>query len=113
MESSVVEMWEPTRVRTVTLTCIVLHNICIEREDTLSNQLDLTIDPETNERTPREVIREILNMRNCQKVADNSRQAARIWDALTQMLWQEKRGLVVWNYILILPEQFVIIIIIW
>ena len=83
----------PEKVRTVALTCIVLHNICIKREDTLSNQLDLTIDPETNERRPREVIREILNMRNCQKVPDNSRQAARIRDALTQMLWQEKQGL--------------------
>ena len=83
----------PEKVCTVTLTCIVLHNICIKREDTLSNQLDLTIDPETNERRPREVIREILNMRNCQKVPDNSRQAARIRDALTQMLWQEKQGL--------------------
>ena len=52
----------PEKVRNVTPACIVLHNICIEREDTLSNQHDLTIDPETSERRPREVIREILNM---------------------------------------------------
>ena len=83
----------PEKVRTITLACIVLHNICIEREDTLSNQLNLSVDPGTNKRRDREVIRQILNMRNCQRVPDNSRQATRIRNALTQQLWREKEGL--------------------
>lgn len=83
----------PEKVRTITLACVVLHNVCIERKDTLSNQLDLTVDPATNDRRDREVIRRILNMRSCKRVPDNSRQAARIRDALTQKLWKEKEGL--------------------
>ena len=83
----------PEKVRTITLACIVLHNICIEREYTLSNQLDLSVDPGTNKRRDREVIHQILNMRNCQRVPDNSRQATRIRNALTQQLWREKEGL--------------------
>ena len=80
-------------VRDNTLACIVLHNICIERRETLSRQLDATIDPATNQRRPRDVIRRLLNMTNCQPIRDNCRQASRIREVLTQKLWREKQGL--------------------
>jgi hypothetical protein len=32
-------------VRTVTLACMVLHNICIDQGDSLARKLDLTVDP--------------------------------------------------------------------
>ena len=79
-------------VRDNTLACIVLHNICIERGDTLSRQLDATIDPTTNQRRPRDVIRRLLNMTNCRPIRDNCRQASRIRTVLTQKLWREKQG---------------------
>ena len=41
-------------VRDNTLACIALHNICIERGETLCRQLDATVDPATNQRRPRE-----------------------------------------------------------
>ena len=43
-------------VRMTTLACIVLHNICIERGDTSSKKLDLSIDAATNGRRNRDVI---------------------------------------------------------
>ena len=83
----------PEIVRMVTLACIVLHNICIEREDTISRKLDLTFDPLTNNRRDRDEIRRLLLMRNCQRVNDTSYQASCIRNALSQMFWREKQGL--------------------
>ena len=77
----------PHEAKTATLTCMVLHNICIEKGDTISRNLDLTIDPQTNERKPRDAIRDQLHMTACKKVLDTCIQAARIRDALTEKLW--------------------------
>ena len=70
--------WEspPETVCMTTLACIVLHNICIEQGDTISEKLDLSIDPATNGRRNRDVIRKQLVMTNCQRVRGNSCQAA-------------------------------------
>lgn len=80
----------PSEVKTTTLACMVLHNICIAKGDTISNKLDLTIDPHTNERQHREVIRDLLQMTACKKIKDSNAQAGRIGDALTDKLWREK-----------------------
>jgi hypothetical protein len=37
-------------VRRCALACVVLHNVCIERGDTISQKLDLTTDPLTQQR---------------------------------------------------------------
>lgn len=58
----------------------------------MSRQLDATIDPATNQRRPRDVIRRLLNMTNCLPIRDNCRQASRIRTVLTQKLWREKQG---------------------
>ena len=55
-------------VRDNTLACIVLHNICIEREKTLCRQIDGIVDTATNQRRPRDIIRRILNMTNCHPI---------------------------------------------
>ena len=44
---------EPDQVKTTALACIVLHNICIEKGETLSKKLDPAVDPVTNERRDR------------------------------------------------------------
>lgn len=49
---------------------MTLHNIGIEKGDTISRNLDITIDPQTNERKPREAIRDQLHMAACKKVVD-------------------------------------------
>lgn len=55
----------PYEVKVATLTCMVFHNICIAKGDTISKILDLTIDPLTNERKPRKAIRDQLHMISC------------------------------------------------
>ena len=44
----------------VTLACMVLHNVCLERGETMSKVLNLTTDPVTNQRRDRERIWELL-----------------------------------------------------
>ena len=78
-------------VRTVTLACMVLHNVCIARGDTIPKNLDLSIDPNTNEKRNSEIVRELLQMRECRKVKDTSKKAEKIRDALAEKLWSEKR----------------------
>ena len=80
----------PEEVKIATLACIVLHNICLERGDTIPTKLDLTIDPLTNQKRNRNTIRALLNMRNCKPVKDSSRSANQIRKALTNKLWSEK-----------------------
>ena len=44
------------------LASIVLHNICIEMGDIIPRNIDLTIDPSSNKRRPRDELREVLQM---------------------------------------------------
>ena len=74
----------PHEAKTATLACRVLHNICIVKGDTISRNLDRTIDPQTNERKHKEAIRDQLHMTACKKVVDTCMQAGRIRDALTE-----------------------------
>ena len=75
------------------LACILLHNICIEWQETLSRHLNATINLAANQRRPRDVIRHLLNVTNCQLIRDNFCQANRIRDVLTKKLSREKQGL--------------------
>lgn len=78
-------------VKTATLACMVLHNVCIDRGETLSKKLDLTLDPVTNQRRDRNRIREILQMLPCEKVRDSCQQADIIRNALADKLFLEKQ----------------------
>ena len=78
------------QVRTTTLACLVLHNVCIDQGDTISRKLDLTIDPNTQERRPREEIRKLLHMTNCSAVKDSSSEAQKVREALCKKLWLER-----------------------
>ena len=80
---------ESDQVKITALTCIILHNICIDKEETLSRKLDPTIDPLTNERRYRNTIRNLLQMRSCNKIKDTTAEAERIRNALCQKLWHE------------------------
>ena len=77
-------------VKICILACIILHNICLERGDTIPTKLDLTIDPLTNQKRDRNTIRDLLNMRNCKPVKDSSQSASKIRAVLTNTLWREK-----------------------
>lgn len=80
------------QVRTATLACVVLHNICINRGDSISKKLDLTVDPNTQEKRPCEEIRKLLQMRDCSNARDTSTEAKKVRDALCKKLWLEKNS---------------------
>ncbi|XP_028400782.1 protein ALP1-like [Dendronephthya gigantea] len=78
-------------VKIATLACIVLHNACIEYGDAISKKCDLSIDPVTNQKRDRETVREMLKMRSCRKLKDNSvDQGSKNREALKNMFYNEK-----------------------
>lgn len=82
------------KVRRCTLACVILHNVCIDKGDTMSRKLDLSIDPGTNQRT----IKKTTENEGCTGTRDNSLAAGKIWDCLSEKLWLEKQtGRVNWH----------------
>ena len=69
---------------------MVLHNVCIEREETITRKQDLTLDPFSNEKRPRAEIRELLKMRSCTKVKDTSAQGKIVRNAIAKKLMLER-----------------------
>ena len=51
-------------VKTTDLTAVVLHNICLEMEDTLVRSMELTVDLSSSKRRDREEVAAILDLIN-------------------------------------------------
>ena len=64
-------------VKSVTLACIELHNLCILLGDISPHHWDINLDPETNKMRPRDIVRELLQMRKCMPAKDSSKEAVR------------------------------------
>ncbi len=81
-------------VRRCALACVVLHNVCIEKGDTISSKLDLTNDPVTQQRRDPEVVRRLLDMRACKSTKDTkcSPAAKNLRNILANKLWVEKES---------------------
>eukprot|EP00112_Aurelia_sp_Birch-Aquarium-sp1_P015159 Seg3334.4 transcript_id=Seg3334.4/GoldUCD/mRNA.D3Y31 product="hypothetical protein" protein_id=Seg3334.4/GoldUCD/D3Y31 len=79
-------------VKAVTLACVVLHNLCIERGDVTLRHWDITHDPERNERRPTELVRDMLHMTYNTRILDNSKQAGKIRDILKRKFHDEKQN---------------------
>lgn len=69
--------------------------MCTDWGETLSKQLDLTLDPVTNQRRERNQVRELLQMTSCERIRDSSKQANAIRDAQADKLFMEKQTRVV------------------
>ena len=78
--------------KTAALACVVLHNICLEKEDTMMKKVDLAIDPKTGNWCERATIRELLQMRACDKIPHTDTMARLIREFLIEKLWLEKQG---------------------
>ena len=79
------------RMKVATLSCMVLHNVCLTRGDTIPRKLDLSIDPLTNEKRNPQHIRETLHIGVSSKTVEpGSNQANSIRNAITKKLWNEK-----------------------
>ena len=76
-------------VRTATLACTVLNNVCLMRRDSFPRELDLKVDPDGNEKRNKDEIRKLLLMREFRRVHDFSGEATRVRDALCGKSWVE------------------------
>ena len=74
------------------LAAIVLHNICLELGDLVIRPWDPSIDPMTNQTRPRDEVRQILMMRACRRIPDNSAQATVVRNALAVNFDEERSG---------------------
>ena len=77
-------------VKSMTLACIVLHNVCIALGDTLPCHLDVNVDPATNRMRPQAESLQLLKMRRCRTVRDTARQAAEVRVNLMQLFKSER-----------------------
>lgn len=79
-------------VKIMSLACVVLHNICIDMEDKAPISWDLTYDANTQQKQPRELVRELLNMRDCKRMRDTSAEATAVRECLKSKFWSENQG---------------------
>ena len=73
-----------------TLACIVLHNICIEKGNLISQNLDFTYDPVTNRKRLSEELRDILNMVTGAYTIENSKGSQSVRKALSDYFWEQQ-----------------------
>ena len=73
--------------KTAALACVFLHNICLEKGDTMTRKMDLAIDPKTGNRRDRATIRELLQMRACDNIPDTDTRAHLIREVLIDWQW--------------------------
>ena len=72
------------------LACIVLHNICIEKVDSISRKLDLSYDKNDNTRKSPEELRRILKMVSSKSYLDTSKGAAILRNNICDYLRSKK-----------------------
>jgi hypothetical protein len=77
-------------VKMATLACMILHNVCLEKGDTMPAKLDLTIDAVSGEKRDRTAIRDILLMKSSDKnVKLSSEQSEVMRKKITSKLMKE------------------------
>ena len=72
------------------LACTVLHNICIEKGDSISRKLDLSYDKNNNTRKSPEELRRILKMVSSKSHLDTSKGAAILRNNICDYFWSKK-----------------------
>ena len=83
---------QPENTKKAAPACVVLHNICLRKGDTITREMNLAIDPQTGNRRDRATIRKLLQMRACDKIPDTDTRARLIREGLIEKLWLEKQG---------------------
>ena len=80
-------------VKILGLTCVVLHNLCIDKEDTIPRKIDLSYYDVANKRRDRAELRDMLNLTNLRlKNYDTGRgEGVKVREAITKAFWDEKK----------------------
>ena len=82
---------EENTLKTMSLACVVLHNICIDLDDKTNRNWDVGYDQATNKRRPSGEARNLLHMTKCRRIPDTCKNAADARDSLKNKFWQEKQ----------------------
>ena len=79
-------------VKILGLSCVVLHNLYIDKEDIIPGKIDLSYDDVTNKRRGRAELRDMLNLTNLRlKNYDTGRgEGVKVREAVTKAFWDEK-----------------------
>ena len=78
-------------VRTVTLACIVMHNICIEKGDVAHRHWDLSLDATANLRRAGNELQDLIMIRQCPPLKDKNIVASKVMDYLKGKCFEEKQ----------------------
>ena len=78
-------------VRTVTLACIVMHNICIEKGDVAHRHWDLSLDATSNLRRAGNELQDLIMIRQCPPLRDTNIVASKVRDYLKGKFFEEKQ----------------------
>ena len=62
-----------------TFACTVLHNTCIDFSENILRNLDLTINSATQQRRPKDVIQEVLQMTSSQPITGLAISGEKFW----------------------------------
>ena len=79
-------------VKIMGLACVILHNLCIEKEDIIPRKFDLSYDHITDKRRDRAELRDMLNLTNSRlENYDTGRgEDVKVREAITKAFWDEK-----------------------
>ena len=72
------------------LACVVLHNLCIDKEDIILRKFDLSYDHVTNKRRARAELRDMLNLTNS-RLKNHGTGRGEVREAITKAFWDEKK----------------------
>ena len=78
-------------VKIMGLACVILHNLCIDKEDMIPRKFDLSYDHITIKRRDRAELRDMLNLTNSRlKNYDTERgEGVKAREAITKAFWDE------------------------
>ena len=81
-------------VKKMALASMVLHNVCINQNDTVPRNFDITIDEISNKRRPQDQLRDMLDMISVnQRILGYDTEAAKnVRDAIRNVFWKEKQN---------------------
>ena len=80
-------------VKIIGFARVVLHNLCIDKEDIIPRKFDLSYDHVTNKRRDRAELRDMPNLTNSRlKNYDTGRgEGVKVREAITKAFWDEKK----------------------
>ena len=91
VEGIVEKVWKCKRSGAHNNSCVLNSTQCVHwPRGRYIEKLDLTLDPNTQARRPREEVRKLLQMTTCSTVKDTSSEAQKLRNALCKKLWLEK-----------------------